>query len=334
MTSRDFCYWLQGFFEIRDAGPQPPEPEGGPQPLTAAQADMIRRHLSLVFLHEIDPSAGGPEEQAKLNAVHAGVTKEEVEKAIADARRLIDLLMPDLDRGAELVAERDAQAEARVRELEAKRQRLAAGWDGAGARMRELTQEVQAARINLGVATDRVRELEAELETANHWRERHSRDAEAYGIQSNENWKRAKALKDEVARLIPLVADGGVSAVQLDAVLAAFPCCCFGDCKKPAIWMAGNNWVCEDHEDRLQGDDETQEVPWLLALELAEGGLRATPVGQDTVTPKCGEQTWRAGQYLTCQLPKGHAYPHLDSGVSWVSEPESPAQGVAFPTAR
>ncbi|HVJ17049.1 MAG TPA: hypothetical protein VM686_16525, partial [Polyangiaceae bacterium] len=54
--------------------------------------------------------------------------------------------------------------------------------------------------------TQKVRELEAELKTANHWRERHSRDAEAYGIQSNENWKRAKALEEEVARLTPLVA--------------------------------------------------------------------------------------------------------------------------------
>ncbi len=70
MTSREFCYWLQGFFEIRDAGPQPPEPLGGPQPMTAAQAETVRRHLALVFKHEIDPSQGDEKTQAALNAIH------------------------------------------------------------------------------------------------------------------------------------------------------------------------------------------------------------------------------------------------------------------------
>lgn len=59
MTSRDFCYWLQGLFEL-----------GRPASLDAAQTDLVKRHLSMVFIHEIDPSAGGPEVQAKLNAAH------------------------------------------------------------------------------------------------------------------------------------------------------------------------------------------------------------------------------------------------------------------------
>lgn len=59
MTSRDFCFWLQGFFEL-----------GKPISLDAAQTDLVKRHLGLVFLHEIDPSAGGPEVQAKLNDAH------------------------------------------------------------------------------------------------------------------------------------------------------------------------------------------------------------------------------------------------------------------------
>jgi hypothetical protein len=61
-------------------------------------------------------------------------------------------------------------------------------------------QVMEEAADALDQAEARVAELEAELKTANHWRERHSRDAEAYGIQSNENWKRAQALGSEVER--------------------------------------------------------------------------------------------------------------------------------------
>jgi len=60
MTSRDFCYWLQGFLELRaetDA------------PITAPQASAIKRHLDMVFAHEIDPSFGRAE-QAKLSEIH------------------------------------------------------------------------------------------------------------------------------------------------------------------------------------------------------------------------------------------------------------------------
>ena len=62
MTSRDFCYWLQGYFEISGT---PLEGFG------REQVDAIRRHLGLVFLHEIDPAAGPPAHQAKLNEAHA-----------------------------------------------------------------------------------------------------------------------------------------------------------------------------------------------------------------------------------------------------------------------
>jgi len=65
MTSRDFCYWLQGFFEIGDEGP--PRPDDG---LSPKQVATIRRHLSLVFAHEIDPAAGPPAHQAALDALH------------------------------------------------------------------------------------------------------------------------------------------------------------------------------------------------------------------------------------------------------------------------
>lgn len=64
MTSRDSCYWLQGFFELRAATP---ELERG---LDGNQTQMICRHLELVFKHEIDPSAGSAAHQLGLNQLH------------------------------------------------------------------------------------------------------------------------------------------------------------------------------------------------------------------------------------------------------------------------
>lgn len=61
MTSREFCYWLQGFFELTDAGP-----------LSASQAEMIRAHLAMVFFHEIDPSYPN---STDLNKIHAKPAK-------------------------------------------------------------------------------------------------------------------------------------------------------------------------------------------------------------------------------------------------------------------
>lgn len=60
MTSHNFCYWLQGFFELGNTA-------GG---LNPDQVEMIKRHLSLVFVHEIDPSQGPKEVQEKLQAAH------------------------------------------------------------------------------------------------------------------------------------------------------------------------------------------------------------------------------------------------------------------------
>jgi len=59
VTSRDFCYWLQGLFEL-----------GSPAALDQKQTDLIKRHLAMVFVHEIDPSAGGPAKQGALDAIH------------------------------------------------------------------------------------------------------------------------------------------------------------------------------------------------------------------------------------------------------------------------
>lgn len=61
MTSRDFVYWLQGLFELAE-----------PLTLNKKQTEAIKNHLSMVFVHEIDPSMGNQEHQGKLNAVHSG----------------------------------------------------------------------------------------------------------------------------------------------------------------------------------------------------------------------------------------------------------------------
>lgn len=63
MTSRDFCYWLQGYFELTN-----------PTELNFNQIETIRKHLDMVFIHEIDPTFGGQKEQDKLNNIHNGNT--------------------------------------------------------------------------------------------------------------------------------------------------------------------------------------------------------------------------------------------------------------------
>ena len=55
MTSRDFCYWLQGYIELSPM-----------KSLSLHQIQEVQKHLSLVFKHEIDPA----EQQEKLNAIH------------------------------------------------------------------------------------------------------------------------------------------------------------------------------------------------------------------------------------------------------------------------
>lgn len=74
MTARDFCFWLQGYFEVNGAGP-PTDACGllcdtQTTVLTADQFLCIRKHLAMVFAHEIDPSFGGPEKQDVLDQLH------------------------------------------------------------------------------------------------------------------------------------------------------------------------------------------------------------------------------------------------------------------------
>lgn len=64
MTSRDFCYWLQGYFEITNG------PTSDSVGMTASQIDLVRKHLAIVFKHEIDPSMGDEKHQAELDKIH------------------------------------------------------------------------------------------------------------------------------------------------------------------------------------------------------------------------------------------------------------------------
>jgi len=79
MTSRDFCYWLQGYFEIKIGEVWPTDEEPEPSPLNSLQVQIIKTHLNMVFKHEIDPSFGGPEKQKELQDIHRGITVKDLQ---------------------------------------------------------------------------------------------------------------------------------------------------------------------------------------------------------------------------------------------------------------
>jgi hypothetical protein len=69
MTARDFCYWLQGYFEIAAGNPH------AGSGLSFEQIECVKRHLEMVFVHDLDPKAGGKDVQDVLNHLHAGKAK-------------------------------------------------------------------------------------------------------------------------------------------------------------------------------------------------------------------------------------------------------------------
>ena len=62
MNTIDFCYWLQGYFEI-----------SGTTEINAEQSEVIQNHLNLVFKHEIDPLRESQTTTPKLelNGIHS-----------------------------------------------------------------------------------------------------------------------------------------------------------------------------------------------------------------------------------------------------------------------
>lgn len=68
MTEREFCYWLQGIFEINDLSP------GQDEKLSGAQVRVIRDHLKLVF--------------TKVTPHHVPSSLKDVEKYCRDLNRM------------------------------------------------------------------------------------------------------------------------------------------------------------------------------------------------------------------------------------------------------
>jgi hypothetical protein len=60
MNPQEFCYWLQGFFELS---------KSTDLTLDVNQVQLIRNHLNMVFYHAIDPTYPA-EQQEKLNEIH------------------------------------------------------------------------------------------------------------------------------------------------------------------------------------------------------------------------------------------------------------------------
>lgn len=69
MKATEFCYWLQGYFELDQESSKPGKT------LSAEQVEVIQRHLTVVFKHDIDPQAGPSNYQEALNDIHSGNNK-------------------------------------------------------------------------------------------------------------------------------------------------------------------------------------------------------------------------------------------------------------------
>ena len=67
MTSRDFAFWLQGYFEVAN-----------PIKIGEEETQLIKKHLNLVFKHEIDPSMGDEKHQQVLNEIHSPSTGSKI----------------------------------------------------------------------------------------------------------------------------------------------------------------------------------------------------------------------------------------------------------------
>ena len=63
MNTVDFCFWLQGYFEISES-----------KEISEKQVEIIKNHLNLVFKHEIDPvrESESNADKAVLDLTHAG----------------------------------------------------------------------------------------------------------------------------------------------------------------------------------------------------------------------------------------------------------------------
>jgi hypothetical protein len=60
MKATEFCYWMQGFFEL-----------SATKTLNEDQVESLRKHLDMVFIHDIDPSYP-QKQQGALDLAHSG----------------------------------------------------------------------------------------------------------------------------------------------------------------------------------------------------------------------------------------------------------------------
>ena len=69
MTPRDFCYWMQGFFEINEVSQG-----NGKIYLDAEQTECVKNHLNMVF-HHVDKTFGDEKHQKELSDLHKSFDK-------------------------------------------------------------------------------------------------------------------------------------------------------------------------------------------------------------------------------------------------------------------
>ncbi len=78
MTDRDFCFWLQGFFEVAN-----------PKEMCEDQIKMVREHLNLVFEHAFAPKpAAEPPPVKEVPAKGIAEALEEMRKQQEDPEKL------------------------------------------------------------------------------------------------------------------------------------------------------------------------------------------------------------------------------------------------------
>jgi len=59
MKASQFCYWLQGYFELSKA-----------EKIDEKTTEEIKKHLKMVFKYELDKEHGDEEMQSQLNEIH------------------------------------------------------------------------------------------------------------------------------------------------------------------------------------------------------------------------------------------------------------------------
>lgn len=88
MNSNDFCYWLQGFFELSNNN----------QGLSKQQTQIIQDHLNLVFNKKTPSYNSKMIDNDKVESISKWLSSEEGQKAMADAAESARKQIDDLNR--------------------------------------------------------------------------------------------------------------------------------------------------------------------------------------------------------------------------------------------